>query len=811
MLAYARRVLVDRPALWGPTAACALLGGLPGTLAATVLAAPLLALLLTGDPVLAFTLLPDPLTEAGSGVIAWTGVAIAGALTLAIWSRLYAMAVWTSDERNEPGIRRARAATASSYRTVFVLYLQALGLIGGVAAVLALVAILAGGGPTGFATVTVITAAAVVVTVRTIVRIFLTLAIRAAVLDGRRGHSAWQKARAVASERRREVTAAWIVLVALGASLWITGRLITPILQATAFDYPSGSVYSLTREAVQLAIAIPLEGFVLGLSIGVWTAVFVNPDAPRRPTTTAGRTDPWLLRGLAGVAVLALVANGAPTLIDDAWGRHQANVLAAIEKREISPLEALRSPGLPSRSSARTSYDVTAMLTNEHLEWSTRIDYTNDTGESLVDIGINVYPAAYERRVPEIPLASDLVAADLTGEFRAEARSGKLDVTRVAVNGTASVFALRDTSLTIELSEPLPPGDDVRLGIELEADLPHFPERFGVWRDTILLGNWIPAVAVREPGEWRLDRYGTIGDPFYAEVADYAVEIEADALLGIVGSGVLTGVEDAGGDRRRWNFAVPAARDAAFALGRFTRGLQTVVGSTTLRSWYPATQRERGADNLAAAASALADYTRRWGAPLYDEIDVVETEGMFGGMEYPGVVFVSAGTDSLEGVPLLPHLITHTGFDDAQARYVIGHEIAHQWWYAAVGSDQVKQPWLDEALAEVATRVWLRTTEGDDRTWRITNLIPSASPRDHVMSAAIDDYATNAAYTEDVYVSGAEVLMELRARIGAATFDAILAEWYERKTLERGTIEEFLDVVEEVGDVEAAGFLRAYR
>ncbi|MGH2730803.1 MAG: M1 family aminopeptidase, partial [Actinomycetota bacterium] len=562
---------------------------------------------------------------------------------------------------------------------------------------------------------------------------------------------------------------------------------------------------------VQLAIAIPLEGFVLGLSIGVWTAVFVSPEVPDRPTATAGRPDPWLLRALAGVAVLAFVANGVPTLIDDAWVRRQEDALAAIENREISPLEALRSPGLPSGSSTRTSYDVTAELTDEHLEWTTRIDYLNDTGKSLADIGINVYPAAYERRVPEIPLAPDLVLADLTGEFRAEARPAELDVARVAVNGTASVFARRGTALTIELPDTLPPGHRTQLTIDLAAELPHWPERFGVWRDTILLGNWIPVVAVRESGTWRLDRFGTIGDPFYARVADYSVEIEADALLGVVGSGVLTGVEEAGGDRRRWNFDAPAARDAAFALGRFVRGLQTVVDGTTLRSWYPATERERGADNLEAAASALGDYARRWGPPLYDEIDVVETEGMFGGMEYPGVVFVSAGTHALEGVPLLPHLITHAGFDDAQARYVVGHEIAHQWWYAAVGSDQIKQPWLDEALAEVAVRMWLRTTEGDDRTWRITNLIPSASPRDHVVSAAIDDYATNAAYTEDVYVSGAEVLMELRARVGGATFDAILAEWYERKTLETGTIEEFLDVVEEVGGGEAALFLSRYR
>ena len=28
------------------------------------------------------------------------------------------------------------------------------------------------------------------------------------------------------------------------------------------------------------------------------------------------------------------------------------------------------------------------------------------------------------------------------------------------------------------------------------------------------------------------------------------------------------------------------------------------------------------------------------------------------------------------------------------------HEVAHQWWYNQVGSDQIMNPWLDEGLAE---------------------------------------------------------------------------------------------------------------
>ena len=37
---------------------------------------------------------------------------------------------------------------------------------------------------------------------------------------------------------------------------------------------------------------------------------------------------------------------------------------------------------------------------------------------------------------------------------------------------------------------------------------------------------------------------------------------------------------------------------------------------------------------------------------------------------------------------------------------VTAHEVAHQWWYAAVGSDQTARGWLDESLAEYSTAIF---------------------------------------------------------------------------------------------------------
>nr|MBA3430261.1 hypothetical protein [Actinomycetota bacterium] len=417
---------------------------------------------------------------------------------------------------------------------------------------------------------------------------------------------------------------------------------------------------------------------------------------------------------------------------------------------------------------------------------------------------------AYDRDVGDIPFARDLIAGDLSGTVRAEAESGTLDVQSVQVDGRGARFSLAGTALTVRLGEPLQPHDRVHLEISLDATLPTWPERYGLWRDKVLLGNWIPTVAVRERSKWRLDPFSEVGDPFYSEIADYDIRIEAADHLGAVGSGVLQSVTPGAPGTRLWRFSALASRDAAVAVAPFMRGLATVARGTVVRSWYSSPQAALGSSNLADAAAAVRDYTRRFGAPAHDEVEVLETEGFLGGMEYPGLIFTSSVSSSLAGVPLLSQLIDHVGFESAQKRYVIGHEVAHQWWYATVGNDQVREPWLDEAFAEMSTRSWLQRVDGSDLAWRVTTGGVSPEPRAGVLTAGVGDFSSNTAYSEVVYAAGAEVLSNLRDRIGAKTFDELLRVWYREERLGIGRVEEFIATAGRVAGPGAERFLRRF-
>lgn len=810
MLAAAREVLVTRPRLWVVAAACALLTALPVVALGTVGAAGGVAFLLTGDPHLAWRIWEES-PGLSPAILAGAGAALVGGFV--VWVRLYALAVYLSRPGEETSWGEARAATRRSWWALLLMHVQAFAVLAAVAVALALALSLAG--PAAFGTLILLGAIAFAI-FRTIFRIVLSVAQRAVLFDDLPVLLAWRSGARFVKARRHDVAVAWVSLVAIGVSLWIGGRLVTPVLQDTAFDYPATSGYEAARQVVQVLVALPIEAALLALGIAVWTALYDGAvDDPRARVARAQRTgeaEPWVLKALGVVLVVALLGNGGATLIANASDRALGVTEQDVARRDFQP-EDIADPspsGLPLGQTVRSMYTVDAVLEDDELAWTTTIDYVNWTGETLDDLGVNVYPAAYERPLRELPFASDLSASDFNGEFQALARAGDLTRFDVTLEGERVDAELDGTSTVVDLPRPLPPHGEARLEIAMQMELPRFPERFGAWRDLTLLGNWIPHVAVRRDGEWVLPPFGSVGDPFVSETAEYQLWLTADENLGVVGTGSLLGVEGIAGGARRWRFAAPELRDAAFVVGPFLRGLEEEAGGVLVRSWYPAGHAVEGAANLDAAVSAVRYYSERYGELPWPEVEIVATEGRLGGMEYPGVVFVSTASEPFSGLPLIPDLVSFSGFDEARSRYVVAHEIAHQWWFASVGSDQVEEPWLDEAFAEASTRMWLEHEDGDERTWLMTNLSGNPEPSRDAVRSAITDFPSNQDYTDTVYLDGSEVLMELRRALGKKGYDAVLKQWHLSNSLSFGTIDELARTIVDVAGDEGRAFVERW-
>jgi hypothetical protein len=164
------------------------------------------------------------------------------------------------------------------------------------------------------------------------------------------------------------------------------------------------------------------------------------------------------------------------------------------------------------------------------------------------------------------------------------------------------------------------------------------------------------------------------------------------------------------------------------------------------------------------AHGAFDRYTELVGAYPYSRLVIAETANGEG-MESPGMIWIPRTTTS------------------ADRRYLVRHEIAHQWFYAVVGNDQARDPFADEALAELLTR-----TIVGRRASRCT---------ESALDRSVYEYSARC-YYEVVYVQGAEYLNEYRQRVGDEAFWAGMRLYYERYSFKVGGTLELLQTLDEV-------------
>ena len=89
-------------------------------------------------------------------------------------------------------------------------------------------------------------------------------------------------------------------------------------------------------------------------------------------------------------------------------------------------------------------------------------------------------------------------------------------------------------------------------------------------------------------------------------------------------------------------------------------------------------------------------------------------------------------------------------------RYLVAHELAHQWFYAAVGNDQADHPFVDEAAADFLAR-------------HVLGMRRASQCSANRLDLSIYGYSA-ACYYEQVYVQGGNLIDDLRRKMGDAAF-----------------------------------------
>jgi hypothetical protein len=341
--------------------------------------------------------------------------------------------------------------------------------------------------------------------------------------------------------------------------------------------------------------------------------------------------------------------------------------------------------------------------------------------------------------------------------------------------------------MSFPLPEPLAPGSSInmRLPFNIQASGPiggWRPQRLGITEGVFIAPSFYPLVPRFIDGNWQTEDPPYRGDTTNSDTAFYDVRITSPAEFELAASGVEIERQENDDGTRTQRFVTGPMRDFAFGIGPFQRRTRT-AGNVTLVGWVLPIHSGDNDRMLRAAATQLLALERLVGPYPYQELDLLDAPEAFGGLEYPGLVYIgTVGTSWL----IEPTV----------------HEVAHQWFYGLLGNDQLVEPWLDEAFAtygeiiyyEQAGYVGLATSLLDN--WR-------AQVRGHALSTTpiglpLADFGTEWQYTLFVYLKGALFLEELRQQLGDDAFFDTLRAYYDAHLYGFPSGEDFQFIAEQV-------------
>ncbi len=412
-----------------------------------------------------------------------------------------------------------------------------------------------------------------------------------------------------------------------------------------------------------------------------------------------------------------------------------ALLLAALILASLAGLASSRDAAAADRSTIDVvaTYEARAKVfwSAKRLEVWSRARIRNTSGHGIERIDMNLVPA----------------------------RIGNLRKLKVSVDGDRVDARVASQTLKVPLGRTLADGDSTTIVTSYTATFRPGTSGhdflFSSQNQIVSSMRWIPWVA-------RQVKYQTAGhgDPFYTPVSPLVeVTLDSDVPLRFATSGKQTSKV---GNKRTFvarnvrDFNFTAARDFKVRSGWSNDGkVRIKVFTRTISASTAMTWTKR----------ALARFSDKVGQYPYPTFVVSESSGAYA-MESPALVWIPAH------------------YQTARMPFVLVHEIAHQWFYAVVGNDQTRQPFVDEAMVEFLTRDWFGFRSSRCATKRLDLTMYEYTP---------------GCYYEQIYVQGSRFLANVKGDMGSGAFWSVVRSFWRDHRYDIVTTKQLLEAFRERG------------
>lgn len=376
---------------------------------------------------------------------------------------------------------------------------------------------------------------------------------------------------------------------------------------------------------------------------------------------------------------------------------------------------------------------------------------------------------------------------------------------------TLNSFIEEDESIIkVELSNKLKPNQEIIISFDFQSDIPKTQNRFGYvkYDDNLIfqLSFCFPSLSIYENGEWNKNPFILSGaEPNYTTISNYSVGINVPKDYVVIATGTET--KD---DNNNYTITGNNLREFAMVVGNNIEKSSATYNGVEINNYYYnySGNKKYNDYSLKIAKESLELCSTLIGEYPYEELDIVSVF-MESAMEYSGLIMVGYPDIDSKG---LKNLDEQNQYDHIKAH--ISHEVAHQWFYGAIGNDPYNEPWLDESFAEFFEDFIFPVSgskvieelelEKDTNTgfpfqtyedfYKLKNLMLEQMLINNFINLPYDSYDKDE-YSHYVYQSGAFFLFELEQSMGEEKFFSMLQNYYEKYKFSEVTTKDFIEFV----------------
>ena len=440
--------------------------------------------------------------------------------------------------------------------------------------------------------------------------------------------------------------------------------------------------------------------------------------------------------------------------------------------------------------------EVTLDTLQKMLEGDETITFVNTAIKSIDTLYLHLYPNAFRSD------STTLMRESLFPERikKEERYRGWVKIERVVLDSVldwSDKIIVQETIMKLPLPQSLSPDETINVKIKFKVKLPQIFMRLGYSHRVFMIGQWFPKMAVlQKDGTWNAHQYHANSE-FFADFGTYDVSITVPAQYVVGATGSLTEERENTDSTKTLLFQAENVHDFVWVASPDFQVYKRMVDGIEVNFLCKPEYAHEAERILDEVEFAFKYYNSTYGIYPYSSFTVANAKiGLGGGaMEYPTFITISLSDFPPDKIKL-----------DAM---VIYHEIAHQWWYGMVASNEFEEAWLDEGFAAYSENRIMEKRFGlkanlvnlwglyfsDENLTKLSYLLDPQSDPVVKNSWEFMDYLS---YRACVYSKAALLLETLGNYLGQERMSELLREYFRRYKFKHPTTGDFIRLTNEV-------------